>query len=134
MTAFPKTLYCPAAADPNFVDVTDTRSALVGADPRVCEEGSAMAYLEITLKVDAADRPQAAGVYEKFKQPFLDSVPGARSKDLLVREEDVQVLHGFHSAEQAQAYLTSELFTADVVVALAPLLKSDPEVRIYEVA
>ena len=93
-----------------------------------------MAYLEITLKVDEADRPQAAGVYEKFKQPFLDSVAGAQSKDLLLREEDVQVLHGFHSVEQAQAYLSSELFTADVVVALAPLLKADAEVRIYEVA
>jgi hypothetical protein len=44
------------------------------------------------------------------------------------------VLHGFRTVEQAKAYLNSELFTADVVVALAPLLKADPEVRIYAVA
>jgi hypothetical protein len=93
-----------------------------------------MAYLEITLKVDEANRPEAAGIYQKYKQPFLDTVPGAQSKDLLVREEDVQVLHGFADTTQAEAYLNSDLFTADVVVALAPLLAADPEVRIYDVA
>jgi hypothetical protein len=80
MTASPKILYCLPLAEPNFVDVTDTRSVFVEADPRVCEEGRAMAYLEITLKVDAADRPQAAGVYEKFEQPFLDSVAAPRPR------------------------------------------------------
>lgn len=93
-----------------------------------------MAYLEITLKVAEANREAAAGVYTKYKQPFLDSVPGATSKDLLVRDEDVQVLHGFETVEQANAYLTSELFTNDVVSGLAPLLDADPEVRVYATA
>ena len=91
-----------------------------------------MAYLEITLKIDDADRGAAASVYEKYKQAFLDTIGGAQSKQLLMREDDVQVLHGFGSTECAQKYLASELFTQDVVVALAPLLKADPEVRIYE--
>jgi len=54
-----------------------------------------MTYLEITLQVDAANRAAAAGVYQQYKQPFLDTVDGATSKELLVRDEDVQVLHGF---------------------------------------
>ncbi len=32
-----------------------------------------------------------------------------------MRDEDVQVQHGFDSQENAYAYLQSELFTADVV-------------------
>lgn len=91
-----------------------------------------MAYLEITLKVDDADRPSAAGVYQQYKQPFLETIKGATSKQLLIREEDVQVLHGFTTADEAKAYLSSKLFTEDVVGGLSPLLKADPEIRIYE--
>ena len=92
------------------------------------------AYLEITLQIDNSDRNAAAGIYTKFKQPFLDTIKGAKSKELLIRDEDVQVLHGFDTAENANAYLTNELFTNDVVVGLKPLLKANPEVRIYSVA
>ncbi|MFJ3037243.1 hypothetical protein [Streptomyces tendae] len=91
-----------------------------------------MAYLQITLQVDPAHRAAAAGVYEKYKQPFLGTVPGALSKELLVRDEDVQVLHGFRDVADAQAYLTSELFTRDVVGGLSPLLESAPDVRVYD--
>ncbi len=91
-----------------------------------------MAYLEITLHVDSVNRPAAAAVYEKYKQPFLDTIAGATSKELLVRDEDVQVLHGFRSAADARAYLDSELFTQDVVGELAPLLQTEPDVRIYD--
>ena len=89
------------------------------------------AYLEITLKVDPKDRPAAGAVYTKYKSPFLKTVPGAKSKELLMRDDDVQVLHGFASKAQAEAYLKSDLFTKDVVTELSPLLKSAPEVRIY---
>lgn len=89
------------------------------------------AYLEITLKVDSKDRPAAGAVYAKYKQPFLSKVAGAQSKELLIRDDDVQVLHGFATRKQAEAYLTSDLFTKDVVVELKPLLKAAPEVRIY---
>jgi hypothetical protein len=89
------------------------------------------AYLEITLKVDAQDRPAAGAIYTKFKKPFLTQVPGAKTKELLMRDDDVQVLHGFATIKQAQAYLSSDMFTKDIVVGLKPLLKADPEVRIY---
>ncbi|CEG51725.1 conserved hypothetical protein [Stutzerimonas xanthomarina] len=49
-----------------------------------------------------------------------------------MREEDVQVLHGFSTGEQASSYLQSELFNNDVVAGLKPLLESDPDVRIYQ--
>jgi hypothetical protein len=89
------------------------------------------AYLEITLNVAPADRAAAAAVYTKYKQPFLTTVKGALSKQLLVRDEDVQVLHGFDNVADATAYLTSDLFENDVVKELKPLLKSAPEVRVY---
>jgi len=93
-----------------------------------------MAYLEVTLQVNESDRPAAAEVYTKYRQPFLDTVPGAKSKELLVRDEDVQVLHGFASVSDAEAYLKTDLFTQDVVSGLSPLLQADPEIRIYQSA
>ena len=93
-----------------------------------------MVYLQITLKIAAGNRAAAAGVYRQYKAPFLETIAGAKSKELLVREADVQVLHGFDTIERAQAYLESTLFTADVVGALAPLLDDVPEVRVYEAA
>lgn len=93
-----------------------------------------MVYLQITLKIADTNRPAAAAVYEKYKAPFLNTIAGAKSKELLVRDEDVQVLHGFDSRENASAYLQSELFTADVVGGLQPLLDAAPDVRIYQVA
>jgi hypothetical protein len=90
------------------------------------------AILEITMKVSAVDRPKAGAVYAKYKPPFLTTVPGARSKELLLRDEDVQVLHGFESRASAESYLNSTLFGQDVVSELAPYLMADPEIRIYE--
>lgn len=89
------------------------------------------AYLEITLKIDAQDRAAAAAVYTKYKKPFLTKISGAKSKELLVRDDDVQVLHGFATRKQAEDYLSSSLFNDDVVVNLKPLLKADPDVRVY---
>ncbi len=92
------------------------------------------AYLQITLKIKNENREAAAAVYGKDLQPFLDGIAGAMSKELLVRDEDVQVLHGFASEENARAYLTTEIFSNDVVNELKPLLEADPEIRIYSVA
>ena len=92
---------------------------------------SAKCYLEITLKIEPANRAAAAAVYSKYKQPFLDTIPGALSKQLLVRDEDDVVLHGFDTTEHASAYLTSSLFTGDVVGGLKPLLAASPDVKIY---
>ena len=73
-------------------------------------------------------------MYTKYRAPFLEKVTGATSKDLLVRDEDVQVLHGFDTIARAQGYLESALFTADVVGELRPLLEAAPDVRIYRAA
>lgn len=91
------------------------------------------AYLQITLKINDSDREAAAGVYTKYKEPFLTSIDGAESKELLIRDDDVQVLHGFSNEDNAKAYLESELFNNDVVVGLKEYLHADPEVRIYSV-
>lgn len=91
------------------------------------------AYLEITMKIGQADRNAAASVYTKYKQPFLSKIPGAQSKELLIRGDDVQVLHRFATQYQAEAYLKSELFTKDIVVGLTPYFQASPEIRVYSV-
>jgi hypothetical protein len=94
----------------------------------------AKAYLEITMVIDNANRPAAAKVYTDYRQSFLDQIKGAMTKDLLIRDEDVQVLHGFDSVENAKAYLSSDMFQKDVFVGLKPLWSADPDVKIYTVA
>ncbi|AVK49353.1 hypothetical protein AXY43_15845 [Clostridium sp. MF28] len=89
------------------------------------------AYLEITMKINSENRPAAAKVYNDYRGPFLNEIKGALTKDLLIRDEDVQVLHGFDSVENAQAYLSSDLFKNDVFVGLKDLWTIDPDVRIY---
>ena len=89
------------------------------------------AYLQITMKIKESDRESAAKVYFDYRQPFLDTIEGAMTKDLLVRDEDVQVLHGFDSKEHAAAYLQSDMFTKDVAVGLSPYFQADPEIRIF---
>jgi len=90
------------------------------------------AILEITLKVSDTNRPKAGAIYAKYKPPFLANVPGAESKELLIRDEDVQVLHGFSTRASAEKYLSSELFAKDIVTELTPYLQAQPDVRIYE--
>jgi hypothetical protein len=90
------------------------------------------AYLEITLKVSDANRAKAGAIYTKYRAPFLDTIKGAESKDLLVRDEDVQVIHTFDSRTAAEKYLSSPLFGTDIVKELRPVLSADPDIRIYE--
>lgn len=92
------------------------------------------AYLEITMRISPANRPAAAKIYSDYRGPFLAGITGALTKNLLVRDEDVQVLHGFDSVEHARGYLESDLFRADVATGLAPLWDAEPEIRIYTVA
>ena len=80
------------------------------------------AYLQIALCVKNENAAAGAGVYARYKESFLKTVAGAKSKELLVRDEDVQVLHGFGSVEHANAYLKTELFEKDVVPSLASCL------------
>jgi len=95
--------------------------------------GTAGAYLEITIKVNETDRRSAVGVYFKYRQPFLAQIKGAVSKELFIRTDDVQVIHGFETTADAEAYLKSDLFNKNVVTALKPYLQAAPEVRIYSV-
>lgn len=48
------------------------------------------AYLEITMQIAPANRPAAAKVYQDYRAPFLSNITGALSKELLVRDLDVQ--------------------------------------------
>ena len=89
------------------------------------------AYLQITLDIPDESRPAVAKVYNDYRKPCLDTIEGAVSKNLLIRTEDMQVLHGFDSVEHAQNYLQSDMFKNDVFVGLQPLWKQDSDVRIY---
>lgn len=90
-------------------------------------------YLEITMVIRENNRESAAKVYNDYRDLFLSKIEGALSKQLLVRNEDVQVLHGFDSIENAKAYLNSEMFKNDVFVGLKPLWDKEPEVKIYSI-
>ena len=90
------------------------------------------AYLQIIIKVSDKNRSEAAGVYQKYKAPFLEQIAGAVSKELLVRDEDVVVLNGFTSTAEAEAYLKTDFFAKDIVGELSPLLDAEPEIRIYD--
>ena len=92
------------------------------------------AYLEITMTINESNRPAVAKIYSDYRKPFLDTIEGALIKDLLIRDKDVQVLHGFDSLEHAIAYLESDLFKNDVFTGLKPLWSAAPEIRIYTVA
>ena len=108
-------------------------TALAGMGHSAETAGKPGAYLEITMVISDANRPAAVTIYTDYRQPFLDSIKGAMTKELLVRDEDVQVLHGFDSVESAKAYLNTEMFRNDVFVSLKPLWSSDPDVKIYSV-
>lgn len=56
-----------------------------------------MAYLQITLNISNHNRPAVANVYQKYKTSFLNTIAGATSKELLIRDEDMQVLHGLET-------------------------------------
>lgn len=92
------------------------------------------AYLQITMFINENNRPTAVKVYNDYRMPFLNEIKGALTKNLLVRDEDVQVLHGFDSIEHAKAYLESDLFKNDVVTGLSPLFDKEPCIKIYKVA
>ena len=91
------------------------------------------AFLEITMVIDEVNRLAAVKVYNNYRESFLKKIKEALSKNLLVRDEDIQVLHGFDSLENAKAYLESEMFKNDVFVGLQPLWSENPDIKIYVV-
>ena len=91
------------------------------------------AYLEITMKISEEKRSAAAKIYNDYRKPFLDGIEGALTKELLVRDDDVQVIHGFDSLEHAKAYIDTDMFKNDVVTGLKPTWSADPDIRFYVV-
>ena len=91
-------------------------------------------FVEISLQIGNADRPAFKTIYKKYRTLFMESVAGGKSKELLIRDEDIQVLLGFDTAVNAENYLSSKLFANDVVSELKPLLQANPDVRIYSVS
>lgn len=68
-------------------------------------------FLQVTLSIPAPRREKAISrIFLPARQHFLERVLGAVSMDMLVRDEDVQVLHGFDTYENARTYLNSGVF------------------------
>ena len=78
-------------------------------------------HLEITMVVKEKNRESVSKVYYDYKESFLKSINGTLIKDLLVRDENIQVLHGFDSIKNVKAYLSSDMLKNDVFVGLQPL-------------
>ncbi|MCM1316097.1 MAG: hypothetical protein NC235_11225 [Clostridiales bacterium] len=47
----------------------------------------------------------------EYRQPFLDNVEGALTKELLVCDEDVQVIHGFDSMGNTQRLILTPIYS-----------------------
>lgn len=94
----------------------------------------ATAYLAITLTIVGMDLAGAAAVYCLYKHPFLETIKGGLSKELLYHIDDVLLLHGFECVEDAQEYLMSNLFKKNVVTSLKPYIKGKPNIKIYSVS
>lgn len=63
----------------------------------------------------------------------MDTIASAVSNQLLVREDDVQVLHVFAYVAEVEGYLKSDLFNQDVVVELKLFFQAAPGIRICSV-
>ncbi|HEY6873389.1 MAG TPA: hypothetical protein VI298_11755 [Geobacteraceae bacterium] len=87
--------------------------------------------LQITMKIDSRNQEEVWEICTRFKQPFLETIPGAKSKEFLVRDEDVQLHHGFATVADAENYLSSTLFNRDIATSLKPYLAAQPDIRIY---
>lgn len=92
------------------------------------------AYLDISLTIEGLDRAGITAVYNLYKEPFLATAKGALCNELWVHIEDVRILHGFSSLEDAQGYLVSKLFNTDFITSLKPYMIGNPNVKIYQVA
>ena len=84
------------------------------------------------MTINPENRPAAAKIYFDYRQPFLDNIEGALTKELLIRDEDVQVIHGFDSMEHARAYLETDVFKTKVAPGLQPTWAAEPDIRFYE--
>jgi hypothetical protein len=82
-----------------------------------------MAYLQITLDISNENRMAAAGVYQKYKTPFLTTIEGATSKELLSVMRMSRCCTVLDRGAGA-TYLSSPLFTQDVVAGLKPYLNT----------
>lgn len=72
------------------------------------------------MTINPENRTVAAKAYTDYLQPFLDIIEGAPTKELIIRDDDIQVIHGFDSIEHAKAYLDSNLFKNKVTAGLHP--------------
>ncbi len=91
------------------------------------------AHLLIRVKIDESRREEMIDkVYEPNRTRFLERISGAISKNLLVRPEDIAILHGFDTRESAEAYLQSSLYQ-QIVNGIADYQEENPSVALYNV-
>jgi hypothetical protein len=75
---------------------------------------------------------QRSGCTRSTGSPPSTPSPGARSKELLIREEASRCCTGSPPPRVSRRILPATLFTQDVVGKLAPLLAADPDILVYE--
>jgi hypothetical protein len=72
--------------------------------------------------------------FEELALPYQRYKAAVRSRRSCSSATTTSRCSRLQQAEQANAYLTTGLFTSDVVGALKPLLDLAPDVRIYKAA
>ncbi|WP_312743435.1 hypothetical protein [Sphingobacterium multivorum] len=98
------------------------------------KEQMTTAYLQIVLKMNSSNRGELTSTYNKFKDLFREQIKGAKTQELLFSDEDIQLLYGFDTYEDAEAFLSTELYNNIILVALKPLISNNPEIKICHVA
>jgi len=98
------------------------------------KEQMTTAYLQIVLKMNSSNRGELTSTYNKFKDLFQEQIKGAKTQELLFSDEDIQLLYGFDTFEDAEAFLSTELYNNVILVALKPLISNNPDIKIYNVA
>ena len=92
------------------------------------------AYLQIVLKANSSSRGELTNTYNKLRDLFPEQIKGAKTQELLLSDEEVQLLYGFDTFEDAEAFLSTELYNNIILPALKPLISNNPEIKIYNVA
>ncbi|PUV23897.1 MULTISPECIES: hypothetical protein [Sphingobacterium] len=93
----------------------------------------AKAYLQVTLKINNSDKGAVSGIFDKFRDSFIDQIKGATSIELLIGDGYIQLLHVFDTVEDAHAFLSTELYNNNILFALKSLMVDTPQVSIYAV-
>lgn len=92
-----------------------------------------MVYLQITPKIAEANRAAAGGVYQEFKAPFPNTIPGASRRNCWCATRTCRFCMA-STAGRTRTLTCTASCPAGLVGGLEPLLNCAPDLRMYQAA